>query len=81
MPKIEILSPLKRVKIEVNPFFYPWEAVKKVLQEFEDVCEWEADENNEIIKIVLVPKKEVDLEELANEFMNHLLAKSKELMV
>lgn len=80
MPKIEILESLNRVKIEVNSFFYPWESVEETLHEFESICEWEVEEDDGKIKIVLIVKSNINLEELGYEFMNHLLAKSKELV-
>jgi len=78
---IEVLELLKRVRIEVNPEFYPWDIIIETLKEFEEICEWEINDADSKYIIILISKKNVDLEKLGYDFMNHLLAKVKELFV
>lgn len=75
---IEILESLKRVRIEINSVFYPWFCVEETLKKFEGLCNWESKEEPTKFIIILIPKKDVDLEKLGYEFMNHLFAKVKE---
>ena len=81
MPKIELLKPLKRIRIKINSNLYPWEALIETLREFKDICEWETNKRNGDIELLLIVKEDIDLEELTNEFMNHLLARGKELVI
>ena len=78
---IEVLAPLKRVKIEINPDFYPWEIIKETLKEFEEICEWEIKDLKSKYIVILISKKDVNLEKLGYEFMNHLIARVKESMI
>ena len=78
---IEILAPLKRVRIELNPDFYPWSTIEETLKEFEEICEWEIKDAGLKYIVILISKKDLDLERLGYEFMNHLFARLKESVV
>lgn len=78
MFSLETLEQLRRVRIELNPEIYPWKPLKETLTEFENICEWEIEETESNFVIMLISKKEVDLKKLGYEFMNYLLAKTKE---
>jgi hypothetical protein len=69
------------VVITINTLFYPKDYILRTAEKFEDIC-WtnlEGDPNG-CLFLSLKPKKakEIDLNSLGYEFMNHLLAEIKD---
>ncbi len=75
---IKILESLNRIKININPKIYSHDIIEETLEEFRELCEWEIKKNDSEIDLILISKKELDLERLGYEFMNHLFARLKE---
>jgi len=70
-----------RVQLFINPKFYDFESVKKVKEEFEQVCHVVAADEKSRIFVEMQPKKNLKPEEmelLGYEFYNHLLNAVKE---
>jgi hypothetical protein len=71
-----------KVQLFINPKFYNFEAVKKVKEEFEQVCDVVAADEKSTIFVEMQPKEKVKFEELeilGYEFYNHLLSEVKEM--
>ena len=68
----------RRVKIVVNPVFYPEEKIKIACKDYSKICQSKIKKNGKKLEISLIPKsKELDTKTLVFEFMNYVLGLSK----
>jgi len=76
MKNIKINRKERTVEIMVNPTFYPKEAIVHSFKEIKE-CSYSLKEKDRNFFVELKPKKDVDLEELAYDFMDLLLSRIK----
>ncbi len=67
----------KVVNINVNSVFYPKGHVKQACKDYKEICSTKIMTSTKKIKIILKPKKSVDVNILGFEFMNYLLSLSR----
>jgi hypothetical protein len=76
MKNIKINRKKGIVEIIINPEFYPKETIVHSFKEIKE-CFYSLKENDKNFFVELKPKRDVDLEEVAYDFMDMLLSKIK----
>jgi hypothetical protein len=67
MEKIKVVNNL--VKLSFNKEFYSDKAIEQTISDFSEICDIKKEGN----VVVLIPKEELDLNELGHEFYNYVL--------